>query len=362
MMKRIIALVLIFCFVFLFAAESFAAKPVIKKQPETATTSSDGTVVFSITASGDATSYSWFFVNPKTGSKISGKKLPKRVKGVKVTGPNRPKITLKRVPESMHGWLVYCVVKDSGGHKVDSEYATLLVHGMEPPESESVAEFKITTQPKSAGISSKGTLTFTVKYSGLAEKITWAFINPKDGKKVIGKNILKTFKNMTASGINKSKLTLSNVPEGMVGWKVYAHLKGKGFEINTDTVTVLSAEEVAAAKKAEKQKAAEEESKAAEGKAKAAEGKAEAAKEENKTITVTCSEKLMRPLNNNNLPIGDEPASQLVFTDSGAFIVSSDKPIKSWIINGLTNQPDNPVTEFKVTNVTSDLSLTLIFE
>ena len=364
-MKKTIALVMMFCFIFLFAADAFAAKPAIKKQPETATTTKSGSVSFSVTVSGDVTSYSWFFVNPETGKKISGKKLPKNktVKGVKVSGPNRPKITLTHVPESMHGWLVYCVVTGGSGYKVDSEYATLLVYGMDEPEAAPVTGMEITAQPKAAGISSKGKLTFTVEYSGLAEKITWAFINPKGNQKVIGKNILKKFKDMKVSGINKAKLTLSNAPEDMVGWKVYAHLKGKGIEIDTDAVAVLSAAEVAAAKKAAKKKETKEEAKTETKSETPAVDAAEAedTAEAEKIITVSCSDSVIRKLDNAGRPVG-EPSSELTFINVGSFIVSSEKPIKSWTINGLVNEPSAPVREFLITNVLDSLSLILTFE
>ena len=344
-MKKIAALVIVFCFVFLLSAEAFAAKPSIKKQPETATTSKAGSVTFSVTATGDVTSYSWFFVNPKTGKKISGKKLPKKVKGVKVTGANRPKITLSKVPESMHGWLVYCVVGGGNGHKVDSEYATLLVYGMDAPEAVGSTELVITKQPVDTAISKKGTLVFTVGYSGLAEKITWAFINPKDGQKVIGKNILKKFKDLKVSGINKAKLSLSNVPEAMVGWKVYAHIVSKGKETNTDTVLILAVGEKPAATPAPVEQAAEPEEEV----------------KPDKIITVTCSDSVLRKLDGKDQPVDQEPASTLEFVNIGSFIVSSDKPIKSWTVNGIVNEPAAPVHEFKITNITDDLNLTLTY-
>ena len=120
-MKKIIALVLAICFVFAFAAESFAAaKPTITKQPETATTSKKGTVSFSITVKGKVGSYTWYFINPANGEKLSGQKLAKAGLGVKVQNPNSKKVTLTNVPESMHGWEVYCHV-NGNGYKVDSE-------------------------------------------------------------------------------------------------------------------------------------------------------------------------------------------------------------------------------------------------
>ena len=138
-MKKLLGIVLTLCLVLTLAADAFAAsKPEITKQPETATTSKKGAVSFSISVKGTVSSYTWYFVNPETGDKISGKKLSSNVKGVKVTNPNSKKISLSHVPESMHGWSVYCHV-NGNGYKVDSDTVTLYVYGMEIPGSDSAA-------------------------------------------------------------------------------------------------------------------------------------------------------------------------------------------------------------------------------
>ena len=138
-MKKLLGIVLTLCLVLTLAADAFAAsKPEITKQPETATTSKKGAVSFSISVKGTVSSYTWYFVNPETGDKISGKKLSSNVKGVKVTNPNSKKISLSHVPESMHGWSVYCHV-NGNGYKVDSDAVPLYVYGMEIPGSDSAA-------------------------------------------------------------------------------------------------------------------------------------------------------------------------------------------------------------------------------
>ena len=138
-MKKLLGIILTLCLVFTLAADAFAAsKPEITKQPETATTSKKGAVSFSVSVKGTVSSYTWYFINPETGDKISGKKLSSTVKGVKVTNPNSKKISLSHVPESMHGWSVYCHV-NGNGYKVDSDTVTLYVYGMETPGSDSVA-------------------------------------------------------------------------------------------------------------------------------------------------------------------------------------------------------------------------------
>lgn len=138
-MKKLLGIILTLCLVLTLAADAFAAsKPEITKQPETATTSKKGAVSFSISVKGTVSSYTWYFINPETGDKVSGKKLSSTVKGVKVNNPNSKKISLSHVPESMHGWSVYCHV-NGNGYKIDSDTVTLYVYGMEIPGSDSSA-------------------------------------------------------------------------------------------------------------------------------------------------------------------------------------------------------------------------------
>ena len=137
-MKKIIGLVLVFILVFAVAADSFAAsKPKITKQPETATVKKGGKVSFSIKTSGTVNTVIWYFVDPVSGNAYTGKKLTGAVKGVKIVGPtNGKKITLSKVPESMHGWTVYAHV-NGNGYKIDSDKVLLLISGMETPTAAS---------------------------------------------------------------------------------------------------------------------------------------------------------------------------------------------------------------------------------
>ena len=142
-MKKILGLILALCIVFAFTADAFAgSKPKIVKQPETATTSKKGTVSFSVKVSGTVSSITWHFIDPVSGKDYTGKTLSKSIKGVRVSNPNGKKITLSKVPESMHGWTVYCHI-NGNAYKVDSDRVMLLVYGMDPPAA--------TEQPSGSG-------------------------------------------------------------------------------------------------------------------------------------------------------------------------------------------------------------------
>lgn len=250
-MKKIIGLVLALILVFAVTADAFAAsKPKITKQPQTQTVKKGGKVSFEVKTSGTVKSRTWYFVDPVSGNKYTGKQLPAAVPGVKVVGKtNANKITLNKVPESMHGWTVYIHI-NGNGYNFDSDKVMLLISGMEPPAStpEPVAE---------QSASSSG-----------------------------------TEKNADVSG--------DDVPEGSEDVSESA-----GNDYEPETVIVSS----------------------------------------NMKILYRTT----------------DPATaydRLEFVGSGSFKVSSEDPIASWTVNGMRFELPEPVREFKVTNVTSSMSLT----
>lgn len=145
-MRKLTAFFLVFCLVLGLVSVALAAGPKITKQPESATTDEKGTVSFSLKVSG-AKGITWRFVNPATGEEITGKKLNSVFKKIHVYSPNGAKITLKSVPEEMHGWFVYCHITGNG-YEVDSDRVRLLVNGLPDPDgSEPPAEAPAETQP-----------------------------------------------------------------------------------------------------------------------------------------------------------------------------------------------------------------------
>ena len=133
-MKKLIALLMTVCLVLGLASVALAAGPRITQQPQSATTDEKGTVTFQIKAS-EYKGLTWRFLNPATGEETTGKKLNTVFKKIKVAGPNGPKITLKNVPDEMHGWYVYCHLTGNG-YEVDSDKVLLLVNGLPDPSAE----------------------------------------------------------------------------------------------------------------------------------------------------------------------------------------------------------------------------------
>ena len=251
-MKKIIGLILAFILVFAVAANAFAAsKPKITKQPQTQTVKKGGKVTFEVKTSGTVKSRTWYFVDPVSGNKYTGKQLPGAVPGVKVVGKtNANKITLNKVPESMHGWTVYIHI-NGNGYNFDSEKVMLLISGMEPPAS----------TPETASEQSAS----------------------------------------SSSGTEKAAdVTGDDVPEGS---EDVAESAGNDYEPET--------------------------------------------------ITVSSNMKILFRTTDPGTPY-----DRLEFVGSGSFKVSSEDPIASWTVNGMRFELPEPVKEFKVTNVTSSMSLT----
>ncbi len=265
-MKKYLAFLLILCIVFAFAANAFAAsKPTITKQPESATTNKKGSVSFSVSVKGKVASYTWYFVNPATGEKVSGSKLSGSVKGVKVSKPNSKKVTLSNVPESMHGWEVYCHI-NGNGYKVDSERVLLLVYGMEPPAGTASADTTDQEQPA-------------------AEQA------PPEQPAAEQPPVEQT-------------------------------------QAETETAEPVDPDTVAV-------------------------------EPEDRTITVSSGSSVLRRLDAFGNVIESDPVSSLEFQNTGSFIVSSEEPIKSWTVNGIRFEPEEPLKEFKMLNVSENISVNI---
>ena len=307
MMKRFLGLILALCLILGIAAEAAAAgKPVFSQQPKSATTDRKGTVSFSVKvkANGSKVSYTWYFVNPATGEKVSGKNLSKTVKGVKVAKPNTPKITLKKVPAEMHGWLVYCHI-NGNGYKQDSDQVVLNVYGMEPVSDPSA-------QPEGSG-------------EPAAEPE-----QPAEGAE-------------TAEPAEGGE-TAEPAPEG-----------GETAE------PAEGGEAAEPAEGGETAEAAPEGGEVAEPAA-ADDPESEGAGYVSRDITVSASAAFLIPIDSMGKATSDAPVSSLTFTDTGNVSIRSEEPIKSWTINGIRFESENPQNTINLFNISEDLTISLSTE
>ena len=147
-MKRIVALLLVFCLTLGLSTAFAATGPKITQQPEFGKTKSETTVVIEIKAK-SYKGLTWRFVNPETNEEVSAKELTKVFKGIKVKNPNKQKITLEKVPAEMNGWQVYCHLTGNG-YQVDSDKLTITLETeSEPTAVPAPAETPAAQEPAS---------------------------------------------------------------------------------------------------------------------------------------------------------------------------------------------------------------------
>ena len=159
----------------------------------------------------------------------------------------------------------------------------------------------------------------------------------------------------------------------MHGWTVYCQVNGNGYRVESEHVTLLVYGLEAPAHDSDKQPAAEESPVTEKAKDNNNPAAAENSPQEdgqavdtdgdsgaqNRTFRVTCSAKALRTLDSSGTVADNDPVSELEFTGTGSFIVTSEDMIKSWTINGIRFEPDEPVKEFTITNATQNISVTL---
>ena len=134
-MKRIISVLAVICLL-VGCSVAFAATIKITKQPETQTTKAGGSLTFKVKASNaSGAPVTWYFTSPD-GDTYTGRKLgdAKELKGLRVSNPNNLNITLKKIPEAMHGWSLYCHIGGKSGG-VDSDTVMILIAGKALPEA-----------------------------------------------------------------------------------------------------------------------------------------------------------------------------------------------------------------------------------
>ena len=418
-MKRILWLILAMTLIFVFTADAFAAsKPKITKQPVDGTVKK-GKVTFTCEITGEIDALSWYFVNPETQEKIASKNIGTKFKKLKVTKPNKGKVkklALSNVPEELHGWQVYCHVTGNG-YRLDSDPAYILFEGKEAPVSEAepkeggeeatappaeaekepaetekeptetekepaeaeqkapAAEVSAFTAQPEDGVVKNGQVTFSAATDLSADSVLWYFVDPETQEKIAQNKIKEKFAKVSVSKSDDSSvktLTIKNVPEEMNGWQVCCLIKVKKQKYTSDTARIIveaeaeapadeQADETAADETAT-EAAPEETSEPA-----AAEESAEAAPadgEENvgdvpvsTVIKVTAAGQILYKVDALGAIVDEEPVSELEFSNIGSFAFRVEEPITNWTINGVRFESDQPVSELKVLNVTSDITV-----
>ena len=245
-----------------------------------------------------------------------------------------------------------------------------------------------TVQPVDSTTDKYGNLSLTFKGTDIVPNdSSWHFIEPDTGKEWTGPQLREEMKarkqgefTLTASD-KKQSLFLTHVPKFMHGWEVYVQLVNNGAKVESNHIHIYwygldpkqkytaPTPTPAAAKDSKTTKADTK----TDGKATAevktdADGNAlpEASEEPAgpKIITVTASDKLsLYPVDSRGNAIEDKKAASLTFENSGSVMVSSETPVKYWMLNGIRVETDTETpTKLVLKNITTDLTLGAKFQ
>ena len=104
------------------------------------------------------------------------------------------------------------------------------------------AAVTVTAQPETQTVEAGGSVTFSVKATGLGKSaITWHFISPDGEEDITGKKLSTRFKGLKVTNPNSVNIKLKNVPEELHGWTVYCHLGKASAGLDTERALLLIA-------------------------------------------------------------------------------------------------------------------------
>jgi len=222
----------------------------------------------------------------------------------------------------------------------------------------------ITSQPTSQSTDKYGSVTFTFNATGFNNRVSsWHFVDPTTGDDRTGPE-MREYMGKTGFKLDvyneKKKMVLSNVPASMNGWTIYAHLVNDAGEfIDTDKVTLTVTAATTSSAAATTTTTATTTTDAGAQTTTDATQTAVIPEVETgpKVITVTAEKVSVFPIDSRGNKLSDQPVTSLTFEDSGNVLISSDTPVKYWMVNGMRIEPEGDVNSFVLKNVTSSLKI-----
>ena len=306
-MKRVVSFLLVLCLVLGLASVALAAgAPKITKQPESAISNKNGTVTFEIKLKNFKNGgITWKLINPETEEIINASQIATVFKGVKVSGANRTKLTLKKVPPEMHGWSVYCHISQNG-YTIDSDIVELRVYEVEnatptPPPETPAEETPAQEAPAEVTPAPEAPAEETPAQEQPAE-VTPAPEVPAE---------------VTAA----PDAPVEQQPE-------------------QEAVPEITPEPTPAYVLDDEGEIEEEES----------------------IITINGENVSLYPLDSRGNVTSEEKATTLTFEDAGNVKVVADGPVNYWIIDGMRFEPADPLSGFTLKNVTHSLDISAVLQ
>ena len=314
-MKRIVSLLLVLCLVLGVASVALAAgAPKITKQPESAVTDKKGTVTFQIKLKNFKNGgITWKLINPATGEIINASKISTVFKDVKVSGPNGYKLTLKKVPNEMHGWSVYCHISQNG-YTVDSDIVELRTYEVEnglvtpaPAEEAKPEEQPQEQQPEQPAEEPQPQEQQPVQPAEEPQPQEQQPEQPAEETQP---------QEQQPEQPAEEPQPQEQQPEQP------AEPEGPGYTLDS-------------------------------------EGDVE---EDESIITINGENVSLYPLDSRGNVIDEIKASTLTFENSGSIMVVADGPVSAWIIDGMRFEPVEQVSGFTLKNITHSLDISAVLQ
>jgi len=108
-----------------------------------------------------------------------------------------------------------------------------------PAPTPAPAKVYATKSPTSELVIQGGSAQF-VAYAENSTSVIWFMASPDGGTVLTAAEAPRLFPGLQVSGSNTTRLTLSNIPLSMSGWKVQARFEGYGGPVHTNMATVWS--------------------------------------------------------------------------------------------------------------------------
>lgn len=133
--------------------------PKITKNPTSETVTKGGRCAF-VARAENADAYDWFFTKGKTTYTVA--EALKKFKGLKVSGEDGEKLSLRKIPTSLNGWKVYCVFTNEKG-EIKSKKASITVRSQADVTAKPTAKTTaaVTAKPTTTAKATAGVTTGT---------------------------------------------------------------------------------------------------------------------------------------------------------------------------------------------------------
>ena len=215
-------------------AEAAAAETtafVVEKHPTNETIPAGGKAIFMAYPKGTQVYSVYWTIETDDGDVIEAENAPNYFSGLIVEFPDKQRIRLKNVPETMSGLKVRAHFAKMNGETIESDFAYLFVEPGENNPAPAVtasapvstaSQIVITKHPLDEVLLKDGqSSTYFTSYATGYSWISWEFKIGDNGGPFSAEKAISDY-GLTLEGINSEKITIRNITWGINGWYVRA--------------------------------------------------------------------------------------------------------------------------------------------